>query len=64
MSTVITVPAPVARRNLVLGLVLGAVVVGFIVLWMVAFTRGGLPKDPEVWKKLQEGRVAGAEVKP
>lgn len=56
------VPDPVARRNLILGLALGAVVVGFVVLWIVMFSRDGLPKDPKVWKKMQAGSPA-AEVK-
>jgi hypothetical protein len=48
----------VRRRNLLLGLLLGTAVLGMIALWFVVFTRSGLPKDPELWRKLHEGQAA------
>lgn len=52
------------RRNRVAGLVLGAFVIGMVTLFMITFTRRGLPKDPEVWKRLERERSAEEAVPP
>ncbi len=45
---------PVIRaRNVRLGLLLGAIVIGVVVTFMIVFTTRGLPKDPAEWKRLQ-----------
>lgn len=48
------------RRNIVLGLILGGIVLGMIVAFILTFRRHGLPKDPEVWKRLTQERSAEA----
>lgn len=51
---VVTDPdAAVRRANTRLGLLLGALVVAVVFTFIVVFTRGGLPKDPGVWRRLQ-----------
>jgi hypothetical protein len=52
------VPADQRRRNRVTGILLGIFVVTVITAFMVAFTRHGLPKDPEVWKRLEREKSA------
>lgn len=58
------VPADQRRRNRVTGLLLGAFVIVVITAFMVAFTRRGLPKDPEVWKRIERERSAEDAVPP
>jgi hypothetical protein len=42
------------RRNNLLGLALGGLVVAVIVAFMIAFSLKGLPKDPKVWKQMHD----------
>jgi hypothetical protein len=42
-----------ARANRRLGILLGLLVVAVVVTFICVFTRGGLPKDPGVWRRLQ-----------
>jgi hypothetical protein len=37
-----------------LGLLLGAAVLLLIMILVLAFSRWGLPKDPEAWKRQQQ----------
>lgn len=48
------VPAPVRRRNLILGLAIGAGCILTITVFILVFTARGLPKDPQVWKRMQQ----------
>ncbi len=50
------------RRNLRLGLAIGALVVAQIVLFIILFTRNGLPKDPDIWRE-QQARAAEQSAK-
>ena len=50
--------AETRQRNQRLGLLLGLVVVGLVVTFIVLFTRHGLPKDPQVWRQLQAEEAA------
>ena len=46
------------RRNIVLGLALAGAAIAIVAVFMVQFTRHGLPKDPNVWKRLEQERSA------
>ena len=48
---------PVPGRNLKLGLIIGGIVIAQIVGFIILFTRNGLPKDPDILKE-QEARAA------
>lgn len=52
------VTADQRRRNRIGGLLLGVFVIGVVTAFMITFTRRGLPKDPEVWKRLERERSA------
>ncbi len=52
------VPVDQRRRNRITGLLLALFVITVVIAFMVAFTRRGLPKDPEVWKRLERERSA------
>ena len=39
-----------------LGLVLGLVVVALIIFFIIMFTRNGLPKDPDEWRRIEQQR--------
>lgn len=54
-----TMPSSTERRNLRLGLILGGVVIGFIVMWIIVFSRNGLPQDPAEYKRLHEAQPVG-----
>ena len=41
------------RRNLVLGLLLGAFSLVLTVTFMIIFKRNGFPKDPTEWDRMQ-----------
>jgi len=41
------------RANRGLGLLLGALVVAVVFTFICVFMRGGLPRDPGVWRRLQ-----------
>ena len=58
------VTADQRRRNRIGGLLLGVFVIGVVTAFMIAFTRRGLPKDPEVWKRLERERSAEEAVPP
>jgi hypothetical protein len=58
IATASSAPAAPTHRNLVLGLILGGLVVGMVVAWMLIFTNTGLPKDPALWKRLNAGQPA------
>jgi|GEM_PF-3082328 len=49
----------IARRNLILGLILGAVVLGIGGFFMYQFTRRGLPPDPDVFRQMAEEATGG-----
>ncbi|MCS6970936.1 MAG: hypothetical protein RMM29_00800 [Planctomycetota bacterium] len=42
-----------------LGLALGAGVLIFIVVLIIAFSRCGLPKDPKEWRRQEQQRSSG-----
>ncbi len=46
-----------ARRNIHLGLLIGGLCIAQIVVFMIIFSRNGLPKDPKIWKE-QKARQA------
>ncbi len=46
------------RRNIVLGLVLAGTAIGIVAVFMVQFTRHGLPQDPEIVRRLERERSA------
>ena len=48
-------PLPTAqrRRNVVLGLAIGALCIAQIALFMILFKHNGLPKDPKIWRDMQ-----------
>ncbi len=46
-----------ARRNIHLGLLIGGLCLAQIVVFMIIFSRNGLPKDPKIWKE-QKARQA------
>ena len=46
-----------ARRNIHLGLLIGGLCLVQIVVFMIIFSRNGLPKDPKIWKE-QKARQA------
>ena len=48
------VDAATRRRNNLLGLGLGGLVIALVVVFIVVFSRKGLPKDPKVWKQMQD----------
>ena len=48
------IDAATRRRNLLLGLGLGGFVIAVMVGFIVVFSRQGLPKDPKVWKQMQD----------
>ena len=52
------IDAETRRRNQRLGLVLGLGVVGLVTMFIVLFTRHGLPKDPAVWRQMQAEEAA------
>ncbi len=39
-----------------LGLVLGLVVVALIIFFIIMFTRNGLPIDPKEWRRIEQQR--------
>ena len=41
-----------------LGIALGLLVVALIVFFIIMFTRNGLPKDPDEWRRLEQQRSA------
>lgn len=47
------------RANRRLGLLLGALVVAVIITFICVFMRGGLPRDPGVWRRLQLEQSSG-----
>jgi hypothetical protein len=44
----------IRRRNLQLGLMLGGFALAIMAYFVVTFTRDGLPKDPKMWKQMQD----------
>jgi hypothetical protein len=48
---------PIPGRNLKLGLIIGGIVIAQMVVFIILFTRNGLPKDPDILKE-QEARAA------
>ncbi len=46
------------RRNLVLGLLLGAFSLVLTVTFMIIFKRNGFPKDPAEWDRMQVKQAA------
>jgi len=52
-----TVPDPVGadpvRRNRRLGLLIGGIVLAQVVVFIILFSRYGLPKDPDIWQEQQ-----------
>jgi hypothetical protein len=46
------------RRNVVLGLALGALSLALMVGFIILFSNRGLPKDPKEWKRLQAEQAA------
>ena len=42
-----------ARRNRRLGLVIGGLVLAQVVVFIILFSRYGLPKDPDIWQEQQ-----------
>jgi hypothetical protein len=44
----------VRRRNTILGLALAGFALALMGGFAWTFVRGGLPKDPKVWKQMQE----------
>ncbi len=47
-----------ARRNLRLGLIIGGLCLAQVVVFIIIFSRTGLPKDPKVWKEQQARQAA------
>jgi hypothetical protein len=41
------------RANRRLGLLLGGLVIAVVIAFIGVFTRGGLPEDPGVWRRLR-----------
>jgi hypothetical protein len=48
---------PITSRNLKLGLIIGGIVIAQMIVFIILFTRNGLPKDPDILKE-QEARAA------
>lgn len=48
------IDAATRRRNQLLGLGLGGFVIVVMVGFIVVFNLKGLPKDPKVWKQMQD----------
>jgi hypothetical protein len=48
------------RRNLQLGLLLGGLCLASTILYIIIFTRTGLPKDPDEWRRQQAHHQAEA----
>lgn len=44
---------PVERRNLKLGLIIGGLCLAQLVIFIILFSRYGLPKDPKIWAEIQ-----------
>lgn len=42
-----------------LGIIIGAAVLALTVALLFVFKHRGLPKDPEVWKRIEQQRSAG-----
>ncbi len=57
------VPAEMRRRNLILGLGIGAFCLAQVVFYMIFFRTNGLPKDPKVWQE-QQARQSAAQGTP
>ena len=49
---------PQATRNLRLGLIIGGLCLAQVVVFIIIFSRNGLPKDPKVWKEQQARQAA------
>ena len=49
---------PQAARNLRLGLIIGGLCLAQVVVFIIIFSRNGLPKDPKVWKEQQARQAA------
>lgn len=58
----VSAPDPLARRNLRLGLIIGGLCLAQVVVFIIIFSRNGLPKDPKVWKE-QQARQAQQAIK-
>lgn len=52
------------RRAVRLGLILGGACLALTVTFFILFTRFGLPKDPKVWKRMQQRESAAAPLPP
>jgi len=48
------VDASTRRRNVFMGLALGGLVIALMVAFIIAFSFKGLPKDPKMWKQIQD----------
>jgi hypothetical protein len=51
-------PTSTPRRNLRLGLIIGGLCLAQVVVFIIIFSRTGLPKDPKVWKEQQARQAA------
>lgn len=49
---------PQAARNLRLGLIIGGLCLAQVVVFIIIFSRTGLPKDPKVWREIQARQAA------
>lgn len=49
------------RRQLRLGLALGAGWLLLVAIFVILFRTHGLPKDPQEWRRLQQLRAAGSD---
>jgi hypothetical protein len=47
-----------------LGLILGGACLALTVVFFILFSSFGLPKDPKVWKRMQQERSAAASQSP
>jgi hypothetical protein len=52
-ATDLPVDRATQRRNLRLGLIIGGLCLVQMIVFIILFTRNGLPKDPDVWKEIQ-----------
>lgn len=58
MTKIMSEADPQAVRNLRLGLIIGALCLAQVVVFIIIFSRNGLPKDPKVWKEQQARQAA------
>lgn len=49
------------RRNLRLGLIIGGLCLAQLVLFIILFSRYGLPKDPKIWAEIQAREAQQAQ---